>query len=227
MSKDFPSQFGHNPNYRNPEGTVPFPRPADIPVTLWEQTETNVVWTGPTAVPNADIPGSAVGFTYGWVWKPPTFDLRPDLRSSDAKAKEGAVPIWSREARLYFTLRGIGAGAAPTALEGLMVRLQHHGNISTNLVGGARTTVVPMSPVYTVTNAIMQCPATSKAAGAVVPSDANEASFSLCAPGGRGGGMGYPMRYWSPRVYFNVIYTTADYPVTPNPPAFSFQAVYY
>jgi hypothetical protein len=231
LSKDFPAQYGHNPNYRNPQGTVPFPRPHDMPTPYWSQTNTAVSWTGPTAQPSARYLFAEAGESYSWTFKPPVFDLRPDLRSSDSQAKEGAVPIWNRAARLYFSIQGatnafaVGGVGNTTPWDNMHVYLQHHGNVMTHHVGGnTRATVVPISPLLTITNTMMVV-----GNGDSTGPFSNTVYLTLAAPGsGAGGGDGYPIRYWSPRLTFTKFYATSDgYAANSPPPPLSFNAVYY
>ena len=114
MSKEFPSQFGNAPQYRNPSGTIPMPQPKDIPAASWTQTRYRLDWGTPFAV----APNQANFFPEGWLWtvnwSSPFFDMRPDLRSSQGQVKEG-VPMWRMGARLYVEL--IGQLLAPLGVQ--------------------------------------------------------------------------------------------------------------
>lgn len=224
MSKDYPAQYGNSPQYRNPEGTVPFPRPADMPVPLWQQTNTPATWVGPTALPDANDPWAEPGVDYTWTWKAPTFDLQPQLRSSDSQAREGATPIWRRDARLYFSIQGAtNQFQATTPWDDIHIYVQHFGNVMTNHVGGAaRATVVAISARTLVTNTMMTSAALDSAPYS------NTINLTIAPPGtGSGGGDGYPIRYWSPRVTFRKVYSTARFPNGGAPPPITFYAVYY
>ena len=103
MTKKFPAQFGRSEEYRNPDGTLPLPSPENIPRPIWTQTRTsigqNFIFVT-TANPGTGTRGLPQGQLGTLSWDTPWFDLRPDLRSSQAQRKFG-VPIWSTGARLY------------------------------------------------------------------------------------------------------------------------------
>lgn len=63
----------------------------------WYGTKITLDWTGVAQAPDGVKPA---GVLYTTTYTSPIFDLRPDLRSSQAGPKQG-VPIWSRSARLY------------------------------------------------------------------------------------------------------------------------------
>ena len=103
MTKKFPAQFGRSEEYRNPDGTLPLPSPENIPRPVWTQTRTPIGQNFNfvvTANPVAGTRGLPQGLLGTLSWDTPWFDLRPDLRSSQAQRKFG-VPIWSTGARLY------------------------------------------------------------------------------------------------------------------------------
>jgi hypothetical protein len=72
-------------------------RPSDEVQWAWYGAKVNVDWT-PVAVISPDL--LLVGYNYNATYTSPIFDLRPDLRSSQAGPKQG-VPVWSRSGRLY------------------------------------------------------------------------------------------------------------------------------
>lgn len=63
----------------------------------WYGSKVNVEWVGVAKPADGANPP---GILYTTTYTSPIFDLRPDLRSSQAGPKQG-VPIWSRSARLY------------------------------------------------------------------------------------------------------------------------------
>lgn len=219
MSKDYPAQWGRSPQYHNPSGTLPAPAPQDMPVTFWQQTATRVDWSAGVAVtPAADARPAGTDFTFSW--KGPTFDLRPDLRSSQGEAK-GGVPIWSRSARLYFQLNM--TTQVPPVMQNMQIRLQHYGNVQLNIEQSPSQgpSVVPISSQIIVTNSFMfatgldQTPVPGSLVAAIAP------------PGtAAGGGEGYPIRYWRPLLTFTKYFETSEFPA-PTPPVISVQAVYY
>jgi len=82
---------GREENYRNPYGSIPSPAAKEIPTTLWStQPGMPVPWVG--VGPGGDDLAT---------WHTPTFDLRPDLRSSQPGGVKTGVPIWDSGARLY------------------------------------------------------------------------------------------------------------------------------
>ncbi len=97
------SNVGRQVNYRNPHGSVPSPAAKEIPTTLWYTQERMAVpWAG-LGGGNDDIAS----------WNSPTFDLRPDLRSSQSMARSG-VPVWDTAARLYVQIFGLTTADAVT-----------------------------------------------------------------------------------------------------------------
>ena len=58
--------------YRNPAGTVPFPKPQNMPVGCWYGTTFNL--------PATNAGWTTAGNDRTFLWKSPIFDLRPDLR---------------------------------------------------------------------------------------------------------------------------------------------------
>ena len=74
---------------KNPLGGLPYPYPSDMPVALWQQTQTNLSWA---------TTGLPAGVFLQARWQSPTFDLRPDLRgimnTPGTQRNTGATPIW-------------------------------------------------------------------------------------------------------------------------------------
>jgi len=87
----------NNSNYmRNPNGTLPFPRPSGMPVGFWDGGITPVLVQTPA--------GSSDNWREG-AWRSPIFDLRPDLRAMTGGDNKG-VPIWSR-GQLFTLIKGL------------------------------------------------------------------------------------------------------------------------
>jgi hypothetical protein len=188
MSKEFPSQFGNAPQYRNPSGTIPMAQPKDIPVPSWTQTRYRLDWGVAVAVD----PAQGGHFPEGWLWtvnwSSPFFDMRPDLRSSQGQVKEG-VPMWRMGARLYVELIGGlnapgGVSHGATANDWYALFNNEPGRLPVIL--GALPEQGLMGPLAVVTATFF--PATP---GAI-------AALGVFSPPGdsAGGGEGYPVRYW-------------------------------
>lgn len=198
-------------NYRNPNGTIPSPSASDIPKTLWITEVMSVPWQGP-------INGVDTA-----VWKSPTFDLRPDLRSSQSMVKAG-VPIWDTSARLYVQIFGLANNVTNT--DALTLVYRENGNTTwgqvtqpgpnrsvpnsgfPNQIG--RDPVVPISAAIDITSEMML--------GSFQPDSVILVFETL--------GSGYPVRYWS--VDLTWTNTTSWTDTAPaNGPAISFQAAMY
>jgi hypothetical protein len=98
-----PTGFEYNPN-----GTMPFPRPPNRPVGLWD---------GGTAQVALNTDADPTIWRTG-IWQSPTFDLRPDLRSSTGGEQVG-VPIWG-SGSLFVMVNGL-LSATAAATNGLVV----------------------------------------------------------------------------------------------------------
>ncbi len=98
-----PTDFEYNPN-----GTMPFPNPPNRPVGLWDGGTAQVALST-SADPDIWRTG---------LWQSPTFDLRPDLRSSTGGQQVG-VPIWG-SGSLFTMVNGL-TSAAGAATNGLRV----------------------------------------------------------------------------------------------------------
>jgi len=97
-----PTSFEHNPN-----GTMPFPRTPNRPVGLWD---------GGTSQVALSTSADPLIWRTG-IWQSPTFDLRPDLRSSTGGEQVG-VPIWG-SGSLFVMVNGLlsSTGFATNGLE--------------------------------------------------------------------------------------------------------------
>lgn len=226
---DYPSQFGRSPLYRDPEGTLPMPSPQDIPRTQWFTQWMKFRWALIDRIRRHDPSPYGVGFRYGYTWTSPAFDLRPDLRSGNAGAKDG-VPIWTPSARLFVQLAvdaqatGRQPALAPEIIN-LSVDAVDFVNTSFNRSGdrrlgegiGSGAGLLQGSPINV----------TSKF------NAANQATTSLAgfSPPGTtlGGGEGYPVRYWRMQLDFSIfIETGAPLPVrVQSIPALTLQASVY
>lgn len=254
MNKKFPAQWGNAPQYTNPSTTLPMPMGQTMPIPLWIQTKLPFRWTGPFFTDPTDFPvaGGSLPNTvyYTFEWDTPIFDLRPDLRSAQAAAKNG-VPIWNTGARLYLQLFGllnsvdnplplvftpIGAATGLTAI-GVDQGNAIFANITQAAVADP-TVVVPynsvqdIGPPETITNSF------------IFPAGQPDSTVVGFAPPGTnlGGGDGYPLRYWRLRITFTKAYqldwvtqgggwTDGVGPTnpleTPASPAMSLMASYY
>jgi hypothetical protein len=116
--------------YRNPEGTLPGPRPHDIPVPFWQQTKTTFEWV---ETPLDPVMFSPAGRRFTFAWHSPIFDLRPELRAAQGEVR-GGVPIQSRAARLYVQVFGLNNADATSgsAAEHLSASVQDYGNAQVN-----------------------------------------------------------------------------------------------
>ncbi len=171
MTKRFPSQFGNEPQYRNPSGTVPMPQPHDMPKSVWTQPRLSLDWGTPLAVG----PGTGSLRPEGWLWTvswaTPFFDMRADLRSSQGQLKEG-VPIWRMGSRLYVELIGLLTPGTPvfsaTANDWYALFNNEPGRLP--VVLGANPDQALMSPVTDVTSTFFASnPGTSASLGVFSP----------------------------------------------------------
>jgi hypothetical protein len=181
-------------------------------------------WIGPTIVDPATS-FRPNGVTYFYRWESPWFDLRPDLRSIEAQPKLG-VPIWSRSARLYVELLGIGQGFDPNNYRavfrdyydttnidpGQLPALQPGTNLGTNYSTLAATLPVDITPIL--------FPAST---------DQIITSLGVFSPPGTasGGGEGYPVRYWKAVIDFTYFSYSPKDETAPPPDDVSLQAGYY
>lgn len=226
MSKQYPAQYGRSPLYRNPDGTLPMPAGAEIPITQWYSTNQPVQWGAATNLDGGDNDGLPTGFQYTATWASPDFDLRPDLRSAQAGPKAG-VPIWSPSARLFVTLRAPSSnpGQASLVVPNLTVLATEFTsdafNFTTNVATFGAAQGLPGLPSSSVRDVSSQFNPSATVASVL-------AGFS--PPGtGLGGGEGYPVRYWRISLAFTII-VEAELPL-PNPalaaPRLSIDAAMY
>jgi hypothetical protein len=194
------------------------------PKPIWTQPRLRMGWIGPTIVDPATS-FRPNGVTYFYRWESPWFDLRPDLRSIEAQPKLG-VPIWSRSARLYVELLGIGQGFDPNNYRavfrdyydttnidpGQLPALQPGTNLGTNYSTLAATLPVDITPIL--------FPAST---------DQIITSLGVFSPPGTasGGGEGYPVRYWKAVIDFTYFSYSPKDETAPPPDDVSLQAGYY
>lgn len=219
-----PARFGDQPQYRNPQSTLPMPEAKNVPIPLWVQTKMNLPWLGPFLITPGLGQPQCLSNEFRYTWSSPTFDLRPDLRSADGGPKNG-VPIWSTSARLYIQLFGLqGTGLpsdAPT--DGLTAFYNDFGNTTfAHHTGGGNSAVIGFDSVvrisgdHSITSAIIQ--PINQPDSVVIP---------IAPPGTElGGGEGYPLRYWRIEISFTKMLTVDEFP-NPTAPVISFQAAYY
>jgi len=236
VPQDYPTQFGRSDLYPNSNGTIPAPppNPANVPVPLYFSATATFTWTLFQTITEVDVNAAfPPGYVFRSTWTSPAFDLRPDMRSGQGAAKEGAA-IWSRSARLYYTLMAPSTGTGSRA-----------GLSTLNLNVAAQNFT---APVVNITN--MGAPAEGISAGAglqatpptdvsglfAVPPGLGTAVTSVLvgfAPPGTtlGMGEGYPIRYWRLQLTFDqfVATTTRPVPVTPDvsPTSYAFVAAVY
>ena len=96
-----PSNRGY---LKNPNGSLPFPKPSNMPIGFWDGGEI-ALQTFPASSP----------YWREATYQTPIFDLRPDLRSMTGGEQEG-VPIWKysgsgRGGRLHLMIDNIDGGA--------------------------------------------------------------------------------------------------------------------
>lgn len=197
MSKDYPSQYGNSPQYRNPDGTVPLPSPSDIPKTNWNTQWVSLGWTTLFTVGDGSSLPYPPGVMYGATWSSTTFDLHPELRSAQAGPKDG-TPIWNISSRMYVQLRINSAGAGVqsnlSALAGMQVNAQDLVSAVFNYSGSSRPGEGVTGGGGTIGGTI------TNVSNLFAPSSINQQFVALAgfAPPGTtlGFGEGYPVRYW-------------------------------
>ena len=201
MTKKFPAQFGRSEEYRNPDGTLPLPSPENIPRPVWTQTRTAIGQNFTFVfVPNPVNSGLPTGRLGTLTWDTPWFDLRPDLRSSQAQRKFG-VPIWSTGARLY--VQFISMNGLQQGTPGLWdARAQDWISLVDNTPGR-----FPLNPPIAGPPQFQPAVDRDVTAGAFPGASmpglvALTSSLSVFSPPGTtaGGGDGYPVRYWKFRL---------------------------
>ena len=97
---------------KNPNGTMPYPTPDNMPVGMWDGGHINLQ----VAVP----PGGSAWWRQA-EYRSPIFDLRPDLRSMMAGEQRG-IPIWRQDGlnthgKLRVVIDGINVGNGTNGLE--------------------------------------------------------------------------------------------------------------
>lgn len=112
--------------FRNPGGTNPLPRPANLPVTVWFGARVPLTWST-SADPDV---------LFEATWATPTFDLYPWLRGmSEDSANQlsaGATPIWAGPGsalRFQVTAPAVN-GLGGVDLTGMRVVYKESGHIS-------------------------------------------------------------------------------------------------
>lgn len=183
----FPKRVTDAGYMKNPMGSNPYPSPSNMPVAMWQQTQTNLTWTAnPTA-----------GVFLRATWGTPTFDLRPDLRgimeSPGTQRNSGAVPIWLP--------RG-GAGKLWVQVDGLLTR-------TWGLVG-LRVTSTEFANVRDGNN-LQQITNPEDITTEFVGSS-QCALGSFLPPGS-----GYPMRYYRVRLQFDFLVDSSAVAGWPDP----------
>lgn len=191
-----PTTFGADPAFANATGTMPAPAPVpgSLPVAVWYGADVQLDWTLTATVGDGDASFPLPpGYLYSATWMSPTFDLRPDLKSSQGALKSG-MPITTVSGRLRITLR--------TSSE------------STGEIPAINTTNLTVSAVDYInafSNPNMSAPNEAITGGAGLystppidvsarfASSGNTTSVlaGFAPPGTNlGGGEGYPVRYW-------------------------------
>lgn len=227
---NFPSRYGHSPLYANPQGTVPAPSPTGIPRPVWGTQWMVVQWVQTDVVdPTVDpLEVRPPGVLYRYTWSSPVFDLRPDLRSSNAGPKDG-VPIWSVAARLYVQLaaNARGSGAQPALLTpNVNVTATDWVNTTFNFSGARRPTEGVSGGAGLLNSTPTDVTAKFSASGAGVTT-----TLAGFAPPGStlGFGEGYPVRFWRLQLTFEQFIET-EVPLPdplPNGRPYVFQASVY
>ena len=195
--KDYPAQYGHSEMYRDPERTIPMPPPADIPRTQWYQKAVPFQWE---ATQQTGIGLYPPGWLFEFKWASSSFDMRPDLRSAQGAAKDGA-PIWSTSARLYVQLF---QQRDPNPLQPNIQQLVNTDNLTVqafdwtdcqfNYSGKAGG---PPGEVGPAGGGLHREPPRDVSALFNNPGLGTIITAGFGAPGNHlGGGAGYPIRYW-------------------------------
>ena len=119
---------GQEGAFHNPQGSVPYPYPQNMPVGVWDGGSTRL-----RLEPDPD------GYRVA-EWGSPTFDLRPELRGTCKNADHfnntqnfvEAVPIWGARGGVLW-LQVLGLNNFPDSVDGLKVSVQEEA--SPNYVG--------------------------------------------------------------------------------------------
>jgi len=121
-----PGKWDPSGPFRNPGGTNPLPRPANLPVTVWFGARVPLTWE----TINAD------GVLFRATWASPVFDLYPWLRGmspdSANQLAAGANPIWNGPSSLFrFQLNSPATnGLGGLDLRGFRATYREFGHIS-------------------------------------------------------------------------------------------------
>jgi hypothetical protein len=233
--REFPSQYGRSEQYRNPEGTLPFPAAKEIPRPVWTQPRIGVTFTGTLVFPPIN---PASGYLYTGAWESPWYDLRPDLRSSESQPKLG-VPIWERSARLYVALSGgnnafvpgynVNGKTATLTQFFEPVSLDPGQTIAAAPGGNAAVPPPPPNPNLVVPSAPVNVSSTFFPALPVGTGNVQSTLGVFSPPGTFSGqGEGYPVRFWRIRLVFTQ-FSPDPNPVlpVPDPETLQIQAAYY
>ena len=210
--------------YRNPEGTIPFPKAGDIPIPVWTQPRLPLSWSaGVPVAPGPDL--LPFGTVYSASWSSPWYDLRADLRSSQAQPKIG-VPIWDRSARLYVEMSGPPGntgGFYPIGLSASLVEYYETLSLDPGQVPAGAPGTIPSTPNPLGTSSV---PVNVSATFFPATPGALFTSLGVFSPPGTtaGGGEGYPVRFW--RVVLSFQFFTETNPAV-DPPKLNLQAAYY
>lgn len=177
-------------NYYDPYGSVPFPAPKDIPLTLWASELVRVPWIG--LVDNVDTA----------TWQSPVFDMRPGLRSSQSSGKEG-VSIWNPNARFYIQLFGFGLANSNTT--NLRLEYSEYANTTWGSVYSAqpnRAVANSGVPNQVANQFVIRVNARVDITSEIMLGTDQPSSVTLTfAPIGEG----YPIRYWKIELNFTSI----------------------
>lgn len=215
--RDFPAQFGRDPNYANPGVTLPLPSPTEMPRPVWHTPKTPFRWT--FSAFNI-TPPEPVGPIYTYNWTTPAFDLRPDLRSEQASPKDGQ-PVWSTASRLYIQLSGnpsIGVGASGPGSQPALTGGGTGGSYTVHAIDWVNATTnysADRRPTEAVTGGagLLNLPARDVSAdfafGTSILPTPTSILVGFAPPGtGLGGGEGYPVRYWRLQLQFSILIET-------------------
>lgn len=202
--------MGREINYRNPYGSIPSPAAKEIPKTLWfSQPGLSVPWSGVgTLTAGVDRAG----------WQSPVFDLRPDLRASQAMARSG-VPIWDTSARLYVQIFNLAGAVGNTQF----LRMNYFELANTTFgqitEAGPPRAVAPIGggfPAQTARNPVVRVTATvDLTSELMLGTNQPDSVVVVFAPLGEG----YPIRYWQINIGWINIGVAG--------PALNFQAAMY
>lgn len=166
----------------------------------WYGTRITIEWAG-TPVPPVGL--KPAGINYTATYTSPVFDLRPDLRSSQAAQKQG-VPIWSRSARLYIQFIAPNLLVLPYP-SGIQANTREFTQpvVAPNVVGTPNLDFIGIADVSALFN---------------TSTPGQRAILAGFYPPGTtlGTGEGYPIRYWRIQINFSFFLETG-LPIPPPP----------